>query len=408
MSDVWCPRPDVWCLMCDVWCLMVDIRCLLSDSVRRVRYMMSDGWCLCFDVRCPIFDVRSPMSDDQCLVSDVWLCDVRCLMSDVWCQMSKVWCPTCTFTISYLKANYSLSLLYQSINYWFNLFLLGFFLFLTPVYIIGEQPKLTGQNIGSAVFCFIIANQFLVFTFGIVSLYTVTLLAVERWFAVFRPLRYKTTFRPHRVQKYLVIIWLSSFAANSTHLLETKFLLHSKNETQRCVLRGIAGNESRATIGVVEICFKFFTPALILLVTFSHLYRFMRDSSVLSTTRRSHVVITRVTHMAAITSFAMVLCWFPNQLFYLLFKFNLVELNTGWHRATVILCMFNSCLNPCIFLLSNKFYRQKANKMLPDCRGLRKRGKTSLAEKTNVTESVVCVKFIKTQTMGEEGVEMLE
>ena len=231
---------------------------------------------------------------------------------------------------------------------------------------------------------------------------------MERWFAVFCPLKYKTTFRPHRVQKYLVIIWLSSFAANSTHLLETKFLLHSKNETQRCVFRGIAGNESRATIGVVEICFKFFTPALILLVTFSRLYHFMRDSSVLSTTRRSHVVITRVTHMAAITSFAMVFCWFPNQLFYLLFKFNLVELNTGWHRATVILCMFNSCLNPCIFLLSNKFYRQKANKMLPDCRGLRKRGKTSLAEKTNVTESVVCVKFIKTQTMGEEGVEMLE
>ena len=46
--------------------------------------------------------------------------------------------------------------------------------------------------------------------------------------------------------------------------------------------------------------------------------------------------------------------------------------------------------------------------MLPDCRGLRKRGKTSLAEKTNVTESVVCVKFIKTQTIGEERVEMLE
>lgn len=257
------------------------------------------------------------------------------------------------------------------------------------------------------MFCYIIANQFLVFTLGIVSLYTVTLLAVERWFAVFRPLRYKITFRPHRVQKYLLIIWLSSFATNSTHILETKFLLHSKNETQRCVFRGIVGNESRAIIGVVEVCLKFFTPALISLVTFSYLYNFMRDSSsLLSTTRRSHVVVTRVTHMAAITSFAMMLCWFPNQLFYLLFKLNLVELNTGWHRATVVLCMFNSCLNPCIFLLSNKFYRQKAKEMLPDCRGLRKRDKTSLAEKTNVTESVVCVKFIKAQTMGEERVEM--
>ena len=218
MSDVRGLMSDVWCAMSDVWWLISDVWCLLSDSVRRVRYMMSDGWCLCFDVRCPIFDVRSPMSDDQCLVSDVWLCDVRCLMSDVRHLLSPfhIWKRIILYR-------------YQSINYWFNLFLLGFFLFLTPVYIIGEQPKLTGQNIGSAVFCYIIANQFLVFTFGIVSLYTVTLLAVERWFAVFRPLRYKTTFRPHRVQKYLVIIWLSSFASNSTHLLETKFLLHSKN-----------------------------------------------------------------------------------------------------------------------------------------------------------------------------------
>ena len=393
---------DVWCLMVDIWCLMSVLRFCSPCPIYDVRWLMFVFWRKMSDIWCPKSDVWCPMCD--CVISDVWLCDVRCLMSDVKCLKSDVRRLLSPFHIWKRTILYR----YQSINYWFNLFLLGFFLFLTPVYIIGEQPKLTGQNIGSAVFCYIIANQFLVFTFGIVSLYTVTLLAVERWFAVFRPLRYKTTFRPHRVQKYLVIIWLSSFAANSTHLLETKFLLHSKNETQRCVFRGIAGNESRATIGVVEICFKFFTPALILLVTFSRLYHFMRDSSVLSTTRRSHVVITRVTHMAAITSFAMVFCWFPNQLFYLLFKFNLVELNTGWHRATVILCMFNSCLNPCIFLLSNKFYRQKANKMLPDCRGLRKRGKTSLAEKTNVTESVVCVKFIKTQTMGEEGVEMLE
>ena len=179
--------------------LFVNLVLCLMPVMANVRCSKSDGRCLMSDVPCPLFDVR-------CLMSDV-----RHLLSPF-----HIWKRIILYR-------------YQSINYWFNLFLLGFFLFLTPVYIIGEQPKLTGQNIGSAVFCYIIANQFLVFTFGIVSLYTVTLLAVERWFAVFRPLRYKTTFRPHRVQKYLVIIWLSSFASNSTHLLETKFLLHSKN-----------------------------------------------------------------------------------------------------------------------------------------------------------------------------------
>lgn len=223
------------------------------------------------------------------------------------------------------------------------------------------------------------------------------LLAVERWFAVFRPLRYRTTFRQQKVQKYLLVVWISSFVVNSTHIIETKYTLNDDNRTSRCIFHPrVAGMEARAAIGVVEIFIKFLIPAAILLVSFIRLYRFMKDSAVLTTTRRSsYIALTRVTHMAAITSLVMLLCWFPNQLFYLLFKLKVVELNTSWHRATVILCMFNSCLNPCIFLLSNKIYRKKAKELLPVCRGLTKRDEISLTESKQVTPSAVCVKFIK-------------
>lgn len=205
-----------------------------------------------------------------------------------------------------------------------------------------------------------------------------------------------------------MIAWLSSFAANSTHIIETKYIFHDENETQRCVFRGIVTNDARVVIGVLEMCVKFLIPALILLVTFTYLYHFMKDSTILTTTRRSRVAITRVTHMAAITSFVMVLCWFPNQLFYLLFKLNVVQLNTAWHRATVILCMFNSCLNPCIFLLSNKFYRKKARELLPSCRALMKKDGISLVESRHVTPTVLCVKFTKGYSLGEDRVEIFE
>ena len=288
-------------------------------------------------------------------------------------------------------------------------YFLGIFLVLTPVYIIGEQPVLTGKNIGSAMFCYIIANQYLIFTFGIVSLYTVTLLAVERWFAVFRPLKYRTTFRLRKVKKYLMTIWIASFAANSTHIIETKYHLDSDNTTKRCVFQGVAGNEARAVIGIIEICIKFLVPVLFLLVSFTRLYRFMKDSTVLATTRRSsHIALKRVTHMAAITSLVMVLCWFPNQFFYLLFKLSVVQLNTPWHRATVILCMFNSCLNPAIFLLSNKIYRKKAKELLPSCRGLLKKDDISLTESKHVIQPVVCVKFLKGNSLEDGKVEIFE
>lgn len=249
----------------------------------------------------------------------------------------------------------------------------GIFILLTPVYIIGEQPIFAKQNAGCAAFCYFIANQFLVFTFGIVSLYTVTLLAFERWFAVCRPLRYTTSFRPQNVRKYLLAVWLISFAVNSTHIIETKFRFRGENNTQRCVFQQIAGDEVRVVIGVFEICIKFITPVVILVVTFAHLYHFLKDSTEAKAGRQSHAAIIRVTHMAAVTSTVMVLCWFPNQVFYLLFKLNVVQLNTLWHRVTVILCMFNSCLNPCIFLFSNKLYRKKARELFPRSRRLMKR-----------------------------------
>lgn len=114
------------------------------------------------------------------------------------------------------------------------LFFLGLCLVLTPVYIIGQKPALTSKNVGSAMFCYVIGNQYLVFTLGIVSLYTVTLLAVERWCAVFRPFEHRTTFRIHKVRQYLIIIWIASFATNSTHILETKYFLNNVNTTERC------------------------------------------------------------------------------------------------------------------------------------------------------------------------------
>ena len=211
------------------------------------------------------------------------------------------------------------------------------------------------------------------------------------------------------MHKYLLTVWVSSFVVNSTHIIETKYALHGDNTTRRCTFHPrVAGMEARAAIGVVEIFVKFLIPATVLLVSFTRLYRFMKDSAVLTTTRRSsYLALTRVTHMAAITSLVMLLCWFPNQLFYLLFKLNVVLLNTPWHRATVIMCMFNSCLNPCIFLLSNKLYRKKAKELLPICRGLMKRDKITLTESKQVIQSAVCVKFIK-GNLEEENVEIFQ
>ena len=271
----------------------------------------------------------------------------------------------------------------------------GVFLVLTPTYIIGTELLSQATGEGRAVFCYAVESQYLVFTFGIVSLYTATLMAIERWFAVFRPLSCKAIFCNKKIRIYLLIVWLGSFAANSTHIIETKYVAEQPGTTTkgRCTFCPQAGNTARKIIGMVEISIKLFIPVLIMLVTFVRLFAFMRKSATCVIRIRSQLVLRRVTHMAAATAVVMTLCWTPNQIYYLLFKFSLVELNSRWHLATVILCMSNSCLNPCIFLLSNKVYRRKVQDMVPRCGPCKSKDLVGKWEPSK--QKVVCVKLTK-------------
>lgn len=202
------------------------------------------------------------------------------------------------------------------------------------------------------------------FTLGIVSLYTVTLLGIERWFAVFRPLQYRKTFHSSKVRIYLSIVWCVAFASNSTHLIETKYEKSLNNSgPPHCTFSSWASELTREFIGIFEFVIKFVCPVLIMFVTYTHLYMFIKKSASCIVSNRSQIALRRITVMAAVTAVVMVICWLPNQVYYLCYKFNVVELQTNWQKFTVILCMFNSCVNPCIFLLSNKIYRHKLSSM---------------------------------------------
>ena len=247
---------------------------------------------------------------------------------------------------------------------------LGICLVLTPNFVLGSERLswvLAGDG-AAAAYCYLIGNQYMVFTLGIVSLYSATLMAIERWVAVFRVLSHKILFRLKKVRTYLAVVWLVSLAANSTHIIELKYdRLKSPRMAERCVVHPLMGHTARKLVGVVEVFVKFFIPTLIMFLTFAQLYIFMKRSATCPLRARSQLVLRRLTRMAALTAILMALCWMPNQLYYLLFKFNLVELNTRWHLATVILCMFNSCMNPCIFFLSNRVYRGALGDMLRRC-----------------------------------------
>lgn len=232
----------------------------------------------------------------------------------------------------------------------------GISILVTPVYVIGAESIPVPPGGFGHFFCRMIYSQYLVFTLGIVSVYTVTSMAIDRWMAVARPTKYKTTLTKPRVNICVLIIWAISVLLNTPHLFEMEAANDADNNRQ-CMWIVLTKGTTRKVVAILEFLGKFFLPLLTASLTMVSINRRVRASPALFQSNRGRAGL-RLLRMCMVTALVLGVCWFPNQFYYLLFKYDITLLDTPMHHFTVVLCMFNSCINPVIYCISNKSYRE--------------------------------------------------
>jgi len=228
----------------------------------------------------------------------------------------------------------------------------GIGLILTPAYIIGINNFPIPGGIAGELFCRVVVSYYLVFTLGIVSVYTITCLSLERWFAVAKPARYRAGFKSYRIYLLVATVWLVSFLFNAPHLFEMELA-----PNRSCVWISLTEGNTRKAVAFVEFLGKFFIPLTITSLSFLSLWYKVRDSPALFKTNKGKAGV-RLLRMCALVAVVLALCWFPNQIYYLLFKFDITKMDTAAHQVTVVLCMGNSTLNPFIYFATNSVYRK--------------------------------------------------
>ncbi|KAL9950275.1 hypothetical protein ACROYT_G042752 [Oculina patagonica] len=232
----------------------------------------------------------------------------------------------------------------------------GIGILVTPVYVIGSDSVTVPPGGFGQFFCRMIFSQYLVFTLGIVSVYTVTCMAMDRWLAVARPTKYKTILTKPRVNICVLCIWVLSVLLNTPHLFEMKATTGPDNKAE-CEWVVLTQGTTRRVVAILEFCGKFFLPLLTTTVTMVSLNNHVKSSPALFQTNRGKAGL-RLLRMCMLTAIVLGVCWFPNQLYYMLFKYDITQLDTPMHHFTGVLCMFNSCVNPLIYCISNKTYRR--------------------------------------------------
>ena len=168
-----------------------------------------------------------------------------------------------------------------------------------------------------------------------------------------KPAKYRAGFKSYRIYLMVTVVWVVSFLFNAPHLFEMEL-----GPNDECVWTAVTEGSTRKAVALVEFLGKFFIPLLITCFSFLSLWRKVRDSPALFQTNKGKAGV-RLLRMCALIAIVLAICWFPNQVYYLLFKFDITKMDTAIHQVTVVLCMGNSTLNPFIYCATNSVYRKQ-------------------------------------------------
>ena len=103
----------------------------------------------------------------------------------------------------------------------------------------------------------------------------------------------------------------------------------------------------------------FFFPNVVTWVTYLHISLALKTSPAIKNNGRLARARLKLLRMCVIVALLFTICWFPNQLYYVLSSYGLVRLDTTSHWFTVVLVMFNSCINPAIYCSTHREYRKR-------------------------------------------------
>ena len=238
----------------------------------------------------------------------------------------------------------------------------GAFIVGTPGYIVNLDSFPAPQGLGGELFCRLISTQYFVFVFGKVSVLTIVALALERWYSVVKPISYKLKFMRKRIYIYILVIWLLSAITNGSKPLKAQL----DETSQHCTWSSISYPKE-----IFIPCYTtltFFIPITIIWISFLHVARILKTSLAERESERFRRTRKKLTQMCALVAGLLTICWLPNQIFYTLSAFDITTAETALHHFTIVLAMFNSCVNPLVCCFTNRDYKRAVKRTLCCCR----------------------------------------
>ncbi|XP_072041041.1 galanin receptor 2a-like [Amphiura filiformis] len=234
---------------------------------------------------------------------------------------------------------------------------------LTPFPLLSRVP----QNAIGNFYCRFVFSSNLMWISIVASIYTLTILAVERYVAVAFPSRYKQIFTIKNTWIIIGLIWLFGIVMNTFEY----YGFFVVNGHCSYILPSI---RFQMFLGVAICIVEFLIPIVIMLATNCRTIHILNANSASLAGKSDDQSMAamsllrarrRVINMLMLVIITFIICWTPDNIAYLMFNLGLVPVKYLFgpiYKAVVLLAFANSCLNPFIYILTNNHFRKALKK----------------------------------------------
>ncbi|XP_072179205.1 galanin receptor 2a-like [Diadema setosum] len=234
------------------------------------------------------------------------------------------------------------------------------------------------NTIGGELYCRIIFSWFTMWSSIIASVFTLTLIACERYVAVVYAVHYRSIFSNKRSRYLLMSCWVGAIVINTQSL----YISYPEPEGHECIVQYPTIAFQRF-IGLSFFLVEFILPMAIMLFTQVRTIRTLRrQAGSLSSDRKEAnrpalsllQARRRVIEMFFIVIITFIICWLPDQILYFCYMMGILPasfLNSPLYQALVVLAFANSCINPFIYAARNSHFRHALRDLI--LRGKRNR-----------------------------------
>ena len=234
-----------------------------------------------------------------------------------------------------------------------------------PIPLLSRAP----QNAIGSFYCKVVFSSNVMWISIVASICTLTTLSVERYVAVRFPNQYKRIFTQKNTVIIIACIWLFGFVLNTFGYYET-FVVGGQ-----CVHIIVSVNFQRF-LGVAIFLVEYLIPMIIMLATNIRTIQLLQKqaNAFRGNDGKNTPAVTmlrarrRVVYMLLVVIIAFIICWSPDQVAFLGFNLGIVPFEFAFgdvYRAFIALAFSNSCLNPAIYIITNRNFRQAFFDLLP-------------------------------------------